>query len=176
MDNVWIGTSVENQEQADKRIPHLLRIPAKVRFLSMEPLLGPVDLGKCYENEVTQFNGGINWVIVGGESGQNARPMHPAWARSLRDQCRKAGVPYFFKQFGEWADTRAAQIVSDGPVTDGNGNVLDWMHRSVTFADGTSRKVRSHSWTDHATDLMYFVGKKAAGRLLDSVEYSQFPT
>ena len=92
--HVWIGTSVENQEQADKRIPELLEIPAAVRFLSMEPLLGNVQVDLD----------GINWVIVGGESGANARPMHPDWARSIRDQCQDAGVPFFFKQWGEWAD------------------------------------------------------------------------
>lgn len=91
--NVWIGTSVENQEQADKRIPALLEIPAAVRFLSMEPLLGQV-----YIDQLPR----IDWVIVGGESGQNARPMHPYWARYIRNQCQAVGVPFFFKQWGEW--------------------------------------------------------------------------
>lgn len=102
-ENVWIGTSVENQATADERIPHLLRIPAPVRFLSMEPLLGPVDLsgvsysGLCRSGD---WGPGIDWVIVGGESGHNARPMHPDWARSIRDQCQAASVPFFFKQMG----------------------------------------------------------------------------
>lgn len=100
-DNVWIGTSVENQAMADKRIPELLEIPARVRFLSCEPLLGPVDLVN-----VEGFNilgdSGIDWVICGGESGQGARPMHAEWARSLRDQCQAADVPFLFKQWGEW--------------------------------------------------------------------------
>lgn len=139
-ENIWIGTSVENQATAEERIPHLLRIPAAVRFLSCEPLLGAVDLSgwvtdtgvwkcpncrytlqKCYlrasdgavgpnteqVREVCPNDGAtlrplslIDWVIVGGESGTNARPMHPEWARDLRDQCIKAGVPYFFKQWG----------------------------------------------------------------------------
>lgn len=98
--NVWIGTSVENQEQADKRIPELLKIPAAVRFLSMEPLLGPVDLSLRWDR--LEFVPGIHWVIVGGESGRNARPMHPDWARGLRDQCQAAGVPFLMKQWGEW--------------------------------------------------------------------------
>ncbi len=104
--HVWIGTTVENQEQADKRIPELLNVPAKVRFLSCEPLLGPVDLRKCYESEVKQWNGGINWVIVGGESGHGARPMHPEWAQSLQQQCAGGGVPFFMKQgsVANWAD------------------------------------------------------------------------
>ena len=104
--NVWIGTTVEDQARADERIPHLLRIPARVRFLSCEPLLGPVDLelittiSRTYDTpEIKQER--IHWVICGGESGPKARPMHPAWARSLRDQCAAAGVPFFFKQWGE---------------------------------------------------------------------------
>lgn len=96
--NVWIGTTVENQEMADKRIPLLLQIPAKVRFLSCEPLLEPVDL----RNVVDWWNceEKIHWVIVGGESGPNARQFHSAWARSLRDQCESAGVTFFMKQMG----------------------------------------------------------------------------
>jgi protein gp37 len=118
--NVWLGTSVENQEAADERIPHLLRCPAAVRFLSCEPLLGPVDLKlgtwklchRCGEVGVdglycpncnrhsTADNPELHWAICGGESGAKARPMHPDWARSLRDQCQAAGVPFFFKQWG----------------------------------------------------------------------------
>jgi protein gp37 len=116
--NVWIGTSVENQEYADKRIPELLKIPAAVRFLSVEPLLGPVvmpfydegwyDEGSWITNKPTRKRLGysnepdnhIDWVIVGGESGPGARPMHPDWARALRDQCRAAEVPFFMKQMG----------------------------------------------------------------------------
>ena len=116
--NVWIGTSVENQEMAELRIPQLLSIPAKVRFLSCEPLLGPVDLTrvnfhatKAIENvlkcglteKIRNLIGKqecINWVICGGESGPKTRPMDPAWARSLRDQCQSAGVPFFYKQDG----------------------------------------------------------------------------
>ena len=113
--NVWLGVTVENQAMADKRIPEFLKIPARVRFLSCEPLLGAVDLvsagamgcncqdekrcsGKCSFYRNTIDNRRIDWVICGGESGANARPMHPDWARSLRDQCAEAGVPFFFKQ------------------------------------------------------------------------------
>lgn len=105
--NVWIGTSVEDQKTADERIPHLLRISAKVRFLSIEPLLGPVDLTSLTDREIPpnlddclQGHNAINWVIVGGESGPNARPMHVDWVRSIRDQCVEAGVPVFVKQLG----------------------------------------------------------------------------
>jgi len=101
-DNVWIGTSVEDQQRADERIPALLRIPAKVRFLSCEPLLGPVDLaiGHPKHRTADSYHAEIHWVIVGGESGPGARPMHPDWARSLRDQCQAAGVAFFMKQMG----------------------------------------------------------------------------
>lgn len=96
LQNVWLGTSIEGQDWADRRIPHLLDTPAAVRFLSVEPLLGPVDLSPWLSD-------GIGWVIVGGESGPNARPMQPEWAREVRDQCVAAGVPFLFKQWGEWA-------------------------------------------------------------------------
>ena len=95
---VWIGTTVEDQEHADKRIPELLKVPAKVRFLSVEPLLGPVVLP--IDPPRVQM---IDWVIVGGESGTNARPMHPDWVRKVRDRCVAGGVPFFFKQWGEYA-------------------------------------------------------------------------
>jgi len=117
--NVWLLTSVEDQEQADKRIPELLKCRdlSPVLGLSMEPLLGPVDLmeieettpeGKRWWSAMetgTPEGATLDWVIVGGEPGANARPMHPDWARSLRDQCAEAGVPYFFKQWGEWLPT-----------------------------------------------------------------------
>lgn len=90
--NVWIGVSVENQDWAEYRIPSLLSVPARVRFLSVEPLLGPVDLGP--------YLGGLEWVIVGGESGARARPIHPDWVRAIRDNCMEAGTPFFFKQWG----------------------------------------------------------------------------
>ena len=113
--NVWIGTSVENQAAADKRIPVLATIPADVRFLSCEPLLGPVDLTPWLgERGWTQVARGVrtrqgplvDWVICGGESGPRARPMHPDWARSLRDHCQAAGVAFFMKQMGGVRDKR----------------------------------------------------------------------
>lgn len=114
--NVWLGVSVENQETANERIPHLLNTPAAVRFLSCEPLLGAINLNQfLWEEDVVESDIGyaiisetsckptdkLNWVIVGGESGKNSRPMHPDWARSLRDQCTDAGVAFFFKQLSE---------------------------------------------------------------------------
>lgn len=111
--NVWIGVSAEDQQRADERIPHLLRVPAAVRFLSVEPQLGPVDLSKwiqcpyCDGPEADYHTAcinpiGLRWVIQGGESGPGARPFDLAWARSIRDQCKAAGVAYFLKQLGAW--------------------------------------------------------------------------
>jgi len=90
--NVWIGTSVEDQERANLRIPHLLRVPARVRFLSCEPLLGPVDL--------TPWLDALHWVITGGESGPHARPLDPDWVQGLRDQCQAGDMALFHKQWG----------------------------------------------------------------------------
>lgn len=159
--NAWIGTSVENQAAADERIPHLLRIPARVRFLSCEPLLGPVHLpsvpglnraGSAGQEIVRSL-----WVIVGGESGRHARPMHPDWARSLRDQCVGAGVPFFFKQWGEWAPTP-----------------LPWDADEVASAEPSGIA----PWRDTATGgnvAMLRVGKATAGRRLDGLEWSEVP-
>lgn len=121
--NVWLGVTAENQEQADKRIPLLLGVPVAVRFVSYEPALGPLDIKKTIKKwKFDQFNLGntkaigektIDWVICGGESGPNARPMHPDWARSVRDQCQAADVPFFFKQWGEYR-----------PQTDSRGKTI----------------------------------------------------
>lgn len=103
-DNLWLGVSAENQEWADKRIPILIDIPATVLFVSCEPLLGAVDLSDYFraKTAISLVSAeGVTWVVVGGESGSGARRMDLAWARSLRDQCRKYGVPFFFKQKGE---------------------------------------------------------------------------
>ena len=153
--NVWIGTTVEDQARADERIPHLLAIPARVRFLSCEPLLGPVSvktLTGCTRptGEDTCFPAGISWVIVGGESGHGARAMRPAWARSLRDECLAAGVPFFFKQWGEWAP-----VVGPAALL-----ATDLIHLK---ADGTVAGYARH------------VGKKAAGRELDGRTWDELP-
>lgn len=107
-DNIWLGVSVENQETADERIPLLIQTPAAVRFISAEPLLGPIILPSLKS---------LSWVIAGGESGPCARPMDPDWARSLRDECQTAGVPFFFKQWGG-ANKKAAGRLLDGRVWD----------------------------------------------------------
>lgn len=152
--NVWLGTSVENQKAADERIPLLLDTPAAVRFLSCEPLLGTVDLGCDTGRE-------IHWVITGGESGQNARPMHQDWARSLRDQCQDKGIPFFFKQWGEFA-----------PHEFGEYDPEYWLTE-----DGFHGLVHTSICTNYEGELSYMnrIGKKKAGRLLDGREWNEFP-
>lgn len=209
-ENVWFGVTVEDQASADKRIPMLLEIPARVRFLSCEPLLGPVDLGlnfaKCdcggprwksrwvklhatvkpdfpvpgcwadagiyraHSNALGALSvetpGGllgirpsefealpaVDWVICGGESGPNARPMHPDWARGLRDQCVAAEAPFFFKQWGEWMAEEEAM------------NAL-----------GDNQEFTVYRATEEHGEVFYRVGKKAAGRLLDGRAWNEFP-
>ena len=105
-DHIWLGVSVEDQKTADQRIPLLLQTPAVVRFVSYEPALGPVDFSPYLPIESiggVEMENWLHWIITGGESGPNARPMHPDWARSARDQCQAAGIQFFFKQVGEWA-------------------------------------------------------------------------
>ena len=165
--NVWLGTSVEDQARADERIPDLLATPAAVRFISAEPLLGPVKLRETLSEDwlASGKSGerrGLNLVIVGGESGPKARPMHPDWARSLRNQCNAAGVPFFFKQWGEWAPV----VDVDGSVrSEGAGSLGAWRSSSgwrfVERGEG------------HAE--VWRVGKKAAGRLIDGVTHDEMP-
>ena len=95
--NVWLGVTAEDQQRADERIPDLIETPAAVRFVSVEPMLGPVDLTKLFHTP-RDFAAGLHWIICGGESGHSARPMQPEWAMSLRDQCREATVSFFMKQ------------------------------------------------------------------------------
>ena len=145
--NVWLGTSVENQEQAEKRIPELTRWLAPVLFLSCEPLLGLLNLEDlAYEAagpEWVGYNKLVDWIIAGGESGHGARPAHPDWFRSLRDQCVAAGIPFFFKQWGQF-----------GPPSAYNSGEL-------AFEDGQR--------------MRRYPSKHDAGRLLDGREWNQFP-
>ena len=215
--NVWLGVSVEDQRAADERIPQLLATPAAIRFLSAEPLLGPVNLdswlapwkacqecddGEGYGNrcnsdriprdeqcpwkravqiatEHPPFSDDgmpasttcdvrtLNWVIVGGESGSGARPMHPDWARGLRDQCAAAGVPFLFKQWGEHSLDYDRD--RDDP---------DWRRC------GDQERAHQGQWLNlaggrgfHGDRVHYAarVGKKAAGRLLDGVQHDGMP-
>jgi protein gp37 len=169
--NVWLGVTICNQEEADRDIPKLLDIPAMVRFLSIEPLLGKIDLYPSAFNQCVnahnlisdpetgayeccsrcEYTGvsndiAIDWVIVGGESGQNARPMHPDWVRSLRDQCKDSGTPFLFKQWGEWAPY-------DRGMTD-----------STVLATPCSLDMPPQKF-----------GKKLSGRMLDGIEHTEYP-
>ena len=162
--NIWLLITVVNQTEADRDIPKLLKIPAKVRGLSCEPLLGPINFrwtpyahqasGETY-NEYLNRCGSVNeyealrkisWVIVGGESGHHARPMHPDWARQARDQCADAGVPFFFKQWGEWAPFYYRE----------DGDPL----KTQTLDDG---------------QVVHRIGKAPAGRYLDGALYDGMP-
>lgn len=184
--NAWLGTSVENQEAADERIPHLLNCPAAVRFLSCEPLLGPLNFrwtnyavkasGLSYRGylelhgSINQYESlkGIHQVIVGGESGHKARPMHPDWARSLRDQCQKAGVDYFFKQWGTWVSEFHPEADPSTMKTDDS---------FVTHTDRYGKEVDPQEKAeDYYGEYMIKVGKKKAGRKLDGREWNQSPT
>lgn len=180
--NIWLGVSVENQKAADERIPLLLQTPAAVRFLSCEPLLGPVRFWPytlterpCFVCEAEDSLGedrgtqshpincgwrkdvgqegsrGIDWIIVGGESGPGARPMHPEWARSLRDQCQAAGVPFHFKQWGEWAPGECFP----GHIPSGT---------SYDFGEDLDDN-----------NALWRVGKKTAGRMLDGRTWDEMP-
>lgn len=168
--NVWLGTSVEDQKAADERIPHLLKCPAAVRFLSCEPLLGPVDLAYTCFNGADSFGSmpGIHWVICGGESGPNARPMHPDWARSLRDQCVAASVPLFFKQWGEWWPPVISEAVAEKTVI---GKAIS-IHKDARISEGseTCAPFGGYEWAS-----MWRVGKHRAGRILDGRTWDEFP-
>lgn len=171
--NVWIGATIVNQEEADRDIPKLLAVPAARRFLSMEPLLASVDLtGICRpwgdHGASAALLSRIHWVIVGGESGPSARPMHPEWARDLRDQCAAAGVPFLFKQWGEWAPGECAENTLTMRAVQVADLSLNGEWRYETIA-GNSEFHRDDEPT------MYRAGKKAAGRWLDGVQHDGFP-
>ncbi|MGR3495391.1 DUF5131 family protein [Citreimonas sp.] len=193
--HVWLGTSVEDQAAADLRIPHLLATPAAVRFVSAEPLLGPVDLtavamntpdeadDPCRENVLRPHEGwpALDWVIVGGESGRNARAMHPDWARSLRDQCQAASVAFHFKQWGEWlpysqcALPEQREAVSRTTIESnrtGNGAQTYFGRAIAKHPDGYAVTTTTPGIRPEQINR---VGKKVAGRTLDGVVHDGFP-
>lgn len=176
--NVHLGISCEDQPRADERIPDLLATPAAVRWISGEPLLGPLDVRRhLIGHEEAELVGNcigwtppLDWVVVGGESGPDARPMHPDWARSLRDQCAAADVPFFFKQVGEWcwSDVRGYSVSN-----------MAWINRAGRFCpwrdDASKRKPGEPDGNPDGWIALGRRGKKLAGRLLDGVEHNGRP-
>jgi Bacteriophage protein gp37 len=185
--NVWLGVSVEDQATANERVPLLLETPATVRWASYEPALGPVDwddiviprsVGEdhfsalfCEDpGEDAEFKGAtLDWIVMGGESGPGARPMHPDWARQTRDQCAAAGVPFLFKQWGEWEVS-----------LDRNRDDPDWRadYRRDYGDEGKSRWLNlagGRGFHGERFHVMRRVGKKHSGRLLDGVLHDAYP-
>lgn len=177
--NVWLGVSVEDQKRADERVPLLMDTPAAKRFVSAEPLLGPVDLRhglRLSDTNEPLFHippiDHLDWVIAGGESGPGARPMHPHWARSLRDQCRAAIVPFFFKQWGNWMDLtnlKPTTCAIEERVITQSGKVI-----GVGVEYG-QKGIVDHDWREQGGAWMGRVSKKFAGRLLDGIEHNAMP-
>jgi protein gp37 len=187
--NIWIGTTVEDQIRAEERIPKLLEIPARVRFLSCEPLLRGVDLRHIDDqdgNTLDALTGDwgiegrghtgpserrIHWVIAGGESGKGARPMYPSWATSIRDQCQAVNVPFFFKQWGEWAP-RMMFYNDEDPEQPFETNC------GVIQPDGLMVPMCQDAFLHQppiGSQWVHRVEKKTAGRLMDGREWNEFP-
>lgn len=186
--NVWLGVSAEDQTRANERIPDLLETPAAVRWVSAEPLIGPLDLSRistmrfrgaevlnALTGELSGMFGDpcptrlprLDWVVPGGESGPDARPMHPDWPRLLRDQCVEAGVPFLFKQHGAWAVTHDRD--RDYPDWRDSADVSRWPNsRWLNLAGG-------HGFNGERVVRVQKVGKKAAGRELDGRTWDELP-
>jgi len=171
LSNAWLGVTAEDQERADERIPDLLATPAAVRFVSFEPLLGAIDVYQALGLRWNMFDkkwhphsaAMIDLAICGGESGPDARPMHPDWARRLRDQCKSAGTAFWFKQWGEWAPHKP-QAGGDlgGDMRAGRVRQI----RAQGEPDGHFRKGDCY---------VARIGKTRAGDLLDGVRHQEFP-
>lgn len=168
--NVWLGATICNQSEYDRDIGKLLRTPAAVHFLSVEPMLGPIDMrmggASMPDYSAHRPLDRMDWVIVGGESGPKARPMHPDWARGLRDQCQAAGVPFLFKQWGEHS------MEYDRDRDDSDYRRCDQMARRpgrwINLAGG-------HGFNGERVHYAENVGKKAAGRHLDGLTWDGYP-
>lgn len=172
--NVWLGTTVEDQQRADERIPELIKVPARVRFLSCEPLLGPVNLSM--RTQRMEMVPGIHWVICGGESGPGARPMHPDWARSLRDQCAATGVAFHFKQWGEWIARSQYLYVGNEPLVQAFGAGGKFTSAVMRRDGRIDESLGEASTTNDSDSAIVRVGKKLSGRLLDGMRHDAFPT
>lgn len=183
--NVWLGVSIERQQEADERIPLLLQTPAAIRFISAEPLLGPIDLTDITwpkdrrrfpeTDDLTDARSSLHviegskldWVIVGGESGPGSRPMHPDWARSLRNQCAAAGVPFFFKQWGSWY-----------PWIDRDNDDPDWRQPYVDYREPNFQILNlagGRGFHGERVHVMRLCSKKSAGRTLDGMIHNEMP-
>ena len=172
--NVWLGVTAENQQRADERIPVLLDTQAAKRFVSVEPMLGPVDLseylpGERWHASEAPMLSPLDWVICGGEMGANARPMHPDWVRSLRDQCQMSGVPFFFKSWGEWEE-----------IYDCDHDDPRWLHRRTSSGRYIPERFMVTSGVPgihgERVFLMRRVGKRDSGRLLDGRTWDEEPS
>lgn len=156
--NVWLGISAEDQQRADERIPDLLATPAAIRFVSAEPLIGPLDIAK--------WSGAIDWLIVGGESGRGARPMHERWARELRNQCKAAQVPFFFKQQGTWTPDAEREPRRGDIWFSPDGRIDPWEEPSfVGVFGGTTRRAGQ----------VHYARTRKTSHLLDGEAHTEFP-
>ncbi|MBB3396845.1 phage Gp37/Gp68 family protein [Rhizobium sp. BK060] len=167
--NVWLGVSVEDQRRADERIPLLLDTPAAIRWISAEPLLGYIDLGQLQTDLPTNawltWLDSLDWVVAGGESGAGARPMHPHWAYALRDQCAAAGVPFHFKQWGNWAIASHENGHFESSMVTNDAVWLD--------IDGRQAKPSCNGMSEPIG--MFRVPKSRSGRLLSGQQHDEFP-
>ena len=174
--HVHWGTSISTQPEADINIPLLLQIQdAAVRWLSIEPMLEGIDIRKYLvagadglPEEIEKYHDWIDWIVVGGESGPGARPMHPDWVRNIRDQCVAAGVPFYFKQWGAYTPDGPAQVVKNDVVFLKDGT---WMYTKDVFRNGWGK------YYDTPTDCIWMkrVGKKKSGCILDGKEWKKLP-
>lgn len=204
--NVWLGVSAGNQDTWDARVPILCQIPAAVRFVSYEPALGPIKLFKC-DCETTMETGiyppsrshtetclnrirrdGFQWLIAGGESGPHARPAHPDWFRSVRDQCQAAGIPFFYKQAGAWKPMAPQYGDTDSVMRSEDPSSAwfsDWGGHHICLENDGGIAAEwdgddGRTWYQPAPNRnpwwLERVGKKLAGRLLDGREWNEIPT
>jgi len=198
--NVWIGATVVDQAEAERDIPKLLAVPARVRFLSVEPMLGRMYIedipdpvgGVCLKplnglrwvgngqgrNETRSLGGRIDWVICGGESGPKARPMHPDWARSLRDQCAAASVAFLFKQWGEWTEFDDSGLPGVRRVIEGDPEFSSQASKCDAFmaCDGTVIATMADAADGIPYRGLVRAGKHIAGRMLDGRTHDEVPT